>query len=69
MQVNPLNTNPLNGLEAVTDTFSGFTRVVNTVRMVMRNRNDKNNDVSNGGDISYDTTVDDVEPNLTVPWR
>ena len=68
MQVNPLNTNPLNGLEAVTDTFSGFTRVVNTVRMVMRNRNDKN-DVSNGGDISYDTTVDDVEPNLTVPWR
>ena len=39
--MNPLNTNPLNGLEAVTDTFSGFAKTVNTVRNVMRSRLDK----------------------------
>ena len=40
-QVNPLNTNPLNGLEAVTDTFSGFAKTVNVVRNVVRSKNDK----------------------------
>jgi hypothetical protein len=39
-QVNPLNANPLNGLEAITDTFSGFAKTVNTVRNVMRNKID-----------------------------
>ena len=43
-QVNPLNANPLNGLEAVTDTFSGFAKTVNVVRNVMRNKNDEKSD-------------------------
>ena len=43
-QVNPLNANPLNGLEAVTDTFSGFAKTVNVVRTVMRNKNDEKSD-------------------------